>query len=301
MRRRTALLVIGTGLSTWRGVAEPGSNDVLEVPFNFEHNEILIQVMIGRYGPVTMMLDTDTDPSTINLSFAQSSSFKLREIHAQVTGGGSERPRVYLTRLEKVALGSLPARNLQAVAIDLTTIQNRLGVQVQGVLGNNFLAGQLLQIDYPARVLRFYSSSAALPIAKTDAPVFPFRLEDGNIVMEGATINGANVKCTLDTGADGTFALTPAAVETLNLTEAANHGQPETSSGYKGTVPNTRGKVDRITVGPIDIASPEIIFWGKGAGRDRRAYELNIGNAFLKEYVVTLDYQKKRIVLQKPH
>ncbi len=301
MRRMTALLVIATGLGAWSGVAEPGSNDVVEVPFNFEHNEILIQVTIGRYGPVTMMLDTDTDPSSINLSFAQSKSFKLREIHAQVTGGGSERPRVYLTRLERVGLGSLPARDLQAVAIDLTRIQNRLGIQVQGVLGNNFLAGQLLQIDYPAKVLRFYGSSSALPIANTNAAVFPFRLEDGNIVMEGATINGTNVKGTFDTGADGTFALTPAAVETLNLTEAANHGQPETSAGYKGTVPNTRGKVDRITVGPIEVASPEIVFWGKGAGRDRRAYELNIGNAFLKDYVVTLDYQKRRIVLQKPH
>src|SRR5204862_673472 len=110
--------------------------------------------------------DTDTDPSSINLSFAQSSGLKLRELHGQVTGGGSERPRVYLTRLEGVELGSLPARDLQAAAIDLSKIQNRLGIQVQGVLGNNFLAGHVLQIDYPAKVLRFYRSSSALPIAK---------------------------------------------------------------------------------------------------------------------------------------
>jgi predicted aspartyl protease len=301
MRRLTILLVFATGSSIFGARAVPLSDDAVEVPFRFEHNEILIQVAIGRHEPVTMMLDTDTDPSSINLSFAQSSGFKLREIHGQVTGGGAERPQVYLTKLEGVQLGSLPARDLQAVAIDLTKIQDRLGIQVQGVLGNNFLAGRVLQIDYPAKLLRFYRSSSGLPNAKPGQAVFAFQLgQDGDILMAGVGINGKSVKATLDTGSDGTFSLTPSAVEALGLTEAASHGQPETSQGYKGTVQNTRGKVDRIAVGPIDIASPEVVFWGKGAGRDRRPWDVDIGNGFLRDYVVTIDYSKKRIALQKP-
>jgi predicted aspartyl protease len=296
----TALLVMAAALSIWSGLAAPGSNDAVEVPFIFEHDAILLQVRIGGHGPVTMMLDTDADPSSINLSFAQSNDFKLREVRGQVTGGGSERPKVYLTRLERVELGSLPAGDLAAVAMDLTKIQNRIGIQVQGVLGNNFLAGRVLQIDYPAKVLRFYRSSPALPAAKNTAAVLPFRLEDEFIVVEGAAINGKNAKATLDTGSNATFALTPAAVEALGLTEAATHGDPETSVGARGTVQSTRGKVDRIALGPIEVASPQVVFWGKGAGRDRRPWELDVGNGFLKDYILTLDYQKQRIVLQKP-
>jgi hypothetical protein len=176
-----------------------------------------------------------------------------------------------------------------------------LGKKVQGVLGNNFLTGRLLQIDYPAKVLRFYRSSSAFPIAKNSQAVFPFRFgEDGNIVIKGVAINGKRIKATFDTGSDGTFALTPAAVEALGLTKAANNGNPETSIGYKGTAQSTRGKVDLIAVGPIEVTSPEVAFWGKGAGRAQRPWELSIGNAFLKDYVVTLDYPKKRIALQKP-
>jgi hypothetical protein len=48
-----------------------------------------------------------------------------------------------------------------------------------------------------------------------------------------------------------------------SATEAASHGQPETSDGYKGTARNTRGKVDRIAVGPIEVASPEVVFGGR--------------------------------------
>jgi len=302
MRRMTTLLVIAIGLGARCGLSTPGADgDGVQVPFIFEHNEILVQVKIAQHEPFTMMLDTDTDPSSINLSFAQSNNFRLREIRAEITGGGSERPRVYLTKLESVELDSLPARDLQAVAIDLSKIQNRLGIQVQGVLGNNFLAGRVLQIDYRARVLRFYRSSAALPIAKGGQAVFPFRSgEDGCIVMEGVTINGKSARATIDTGSDGTFALTPAAVQALGLADAARDGHPDVSEGYKGTVQNTRGRVDRIGIGPIDVASPEVVFWGTGTGRDRRPWELDIGNAFLKDYIVTLDYSKRSVTLQKP-
>ena len=82
------------------------------------------------------------------------------------------------------------------------------------------------------------------------------------------------------------------------MTDAARDGHPDRSEGYKGTVQNTRGRVDRIGLGPIDVASPEVVFWGKGTGRNRRPWELDIGNAFLREYIVTLD-SKRRITLQK--
>ncbi len=295
-----AVWVIAVAFGLWGALDAQTGEEAVEVPFRFDHNEILVQVRIGRHEPVLMMLDTNTDPSTVHLSFAQSREFKLREVHGEITGGGSDRPKFYLTRLERVELGSLPARDLQAVAIDLSQIQSRLGIQVQGVLGNNFLAGRVVQIDYPAKVLRFYRSSSALPIAKTGQSVFPFRYgSDGNLVIDGVAINGRKVRATLDTGSDGTFALTPTAVEALGLTEAASHGRAETSVGYKGAAQHTRGNVDRIALGPIEVASPEVVFWGKGGGRDQRPWELSIGNAFLKDYVVTLDYTKKRIVLQK--
>jgi len=45
----------------------------------------------------------------------------------------------------------------------------------------------------------------------------------------------------------------------------------------------------------MELASLEVVFWAKGAGRDQRPWDLNIGNAFLKDYILTLDYPRKRI------
>jgi len=37
---------------------------VVEIPFEFLHNEIVVQVKVNGQGPFNMMLDTGTDPET---------------------------------------------------------------------------------------------------------------------------------------------------------------------------------------------------------------------------------------------
>ena len=284
------------------GVVSADRHEVfIEVPFELQHNEILVQVQINGRGPFTVLLDTDTDPCSVDLSFAKSQNLKLREVHGAVHGGGSDRPQVYLTELRDTQLGRLPARNLQAFAIDLSRVRERLGRDIQGVLGRNFLSRQVVQIDYPKQVLRFYRSSFLSSDASNGRLIFPFKVdEDGSIVMAGVTVNGRPVAATIDTGSDGTFKLTPAAVEQLGLTDTALKGESEVSLGYKGEAQNTVGKVELISLGSVVIHSPEVVFLGKGSGRDREPWGVNIGNAFLKDYVLTIDYRAKLIALEKP-
>ena len=42
------------------------------------------------------------------------------------------------------------------------------------------------------------------------------------------------------------------------------------------------------------------MFYGKGTGRDDAAWGLRIGNAFLKNFVVTVDYQRHLVTLERP-
>ena len=43
----------------------------IEVPFELVANQIIVQVKIGGRGPYSMLLDTDTDPSAIELATAR--------------------------------------------------------------------------------------------------------------------------------------------------------------------------------------------------------------------------------------
>jgi Aspartyl protease len=58
--------------------AQAKSNpEVIEVPFEFHHNEIILQVRVGGKGPFNMMLDTGTDPSAVDLATARELGLKL--------------------------------------------------------------------------------------------------------------------------------------------------------------------------------------------------------------------------------
>ena len=275
---------------------------VLEVPFHFDHNVILVQAEIADQKSFLVLLDTDSSPSAVNLALAKSAGLTLKKVRGKVLGIGSGHPEFYVTKLPGLAVASLPAQDLQAVALDLGFLREDLGTEVQAVLGSNFLAGRIIEIDYPKNVIRFYPSSflSVLDTHSSNRVILPFKGgEDGNLVVDDVTVNGKKIKATLDTGMDGSFALTPAAIRELGLSATASKGEATVSSGYRGAAQSTKGTVDRITFGSVEAKSPAVVFFGKGTGQDKNPWGLNIGNQFLRDYIVTIDYQKKLIALER--
>jgi hypothetical protein len=62
---------------------------------------------------------------------------------------------------------------------------------------------------------------------------------------------------------------------------------------------NRKGTVSNITIGRISVEAPAVIFFAKGTGRDKRPWGVNIGNAFLKDFVLTIDYRGNPITLER--
>lgn len=274
-----------------------------EVPFEFFHNEIIVQVKVNGKGPFNMMLDTGTDPSAVDLATAKELGLKLSSAGGPVSGGGSGKNVAYATKFSLVELGGLTAKNVAALTLDLSKISERLGKPLHGVLGHSLLNGRVVQIDYANHVVRFYSQSpfakAARQANTATHTVLSFRYND-NVLIDDVYVNGKKVVGNLDTGSSGTFNLTPAAVTYLGLEDEFNRAPVSTSVGYNNVSENREGKVGNVTLGAISIDAPTVIFFGKGAGRDKEPWGINIGNAFLKNFVLTIDYPHKLVTLDKP-
>jgi len=103
----------------------------------------------------------------------------------------------------------------------------------------------------------------------------------------------------LDTGSSGSFHLTPAAVSYLGLEDEVNRARATSSVGYNNVSENREGKVSNVTIGGISLDGPSVIFFGKGTGRDKEPWGVNIGNVFLKDFVVTIDYRSKLVTLER--
>jgi predicted aspartyl protease len=244
-----------------------GKQQVVEVPFDFYRNEIILQVKVNGKGPFNMMLDTGTDPSAVDLTTARDIGLKLHPLGKPATGGGTDVNLTYYTELPLVEVGSFTVKDVETLALDLSKVSQRLGKPLHGVLGHSVLNGRIVQIDYLNRVVRFYSQPLFSKASNTPKrSVLSFRYAD-NVLLDDVFVNGKKVVGNLDTGSNGTFNLTPAAVVYLGLEEEFNQAPVSTDVGYNGVSQNRQGKVNNVTVGGISVDEPAVIFFGKGTGQ----------------------------------
>jgi len=275
----------------------------VEVPFEFVANQIIVQVKIAGKGPYSMLLDTDTDPSAIDLATARELGLRLDARSFPASGGGADANLVQLTRLSTVELGDVIAKDVSAGAIDLTKLSAKLERPIHGVLGYSFLKDRIVQIDYAASKIRFYTVTPYIGIQNSPNTVnkiaLPFRYDEG-VVIDSVFINGQKLKATLDTGSSGTFALTPEAVAMLGLEEAEQKGPVEKSVGYNGEYESKSGLLKSVRIGRLSVESAPTAFWSPGTGHDKKNFQVNIGNGFFKDYLMTFDFRGKIVVFEKP-
>lgn len=283
-----------------------GVQPIAEVPFAFDRTSVVIQVKLDGKSAYNMLLDTGSDVAAIDLATAKELGLKLKSTDKQATGGGSEKREIFFTKITQVEIGSVVAKNIDAVAIDLSKFSQRLGKPLHGVLGYSVLKNHIVQFDYPKHVIRFYSSS---PYGKTDRHfnnerrmLFSFQLGDSSPIIDDVYVNGKKTKAVIDTGGSGTlFALMPEAISSLGLEQEMSQAEPDSSGmGVNGVAASRKGKIKTLNIGTISIDSPTIIFYPKGAGKDNRKFGGAVGNLFLQDYIVTFDYLNKTVIFEKP-
>lgn len=276
----------------------------IEVPFEFVANQIIVQAKIGGRGPFNMLIDTDTDPSAIDSATAKELGLDVGAKGSVATGGGTEKNVVYPTRLPTVEVGALTARDVGAATIDLKQLSDRIGKPIQGVLGFSFLKDRIIQIDYPNLKIRFFAESPYPRISLAPNTVntiaFPFRREDGDVIIDSVFINNEKMRATLDTGSSSSFTLTPEAVAILRLDEQADDGgKASTSVGYNGEFANKPGLLKSVRLGRFALESVPATFWLPNTGHDKKTYQVNIGNAFFEDFILTFDFRGKMVVFER--
>jgi predicted aspartyl protease len=279
--------------------------DVVEVPFTFERSSVIVQVKVNGKGPYNMLLDTGAEQCGIDLNTASELGLKLTPIGGgKIVATGKKENSLFLTKLPQIQLGSLTAKDLLAVATDFSKISQRIGIPVHGVVGYNFLKNRIVQFDYPKQVARFYAVSpfAAFGQAKmSNRIVLPFRFYGGDKfpIIDDVTVNGKKIKAELDTGHSGVLALTSAAIKRLGLEAETEDCEAETSEGALGTSVNRKCKLKTLTVGTFTIESPSVSLRAPNSGLDQAPFEGLLGNDFFKDFVVTFDYRRMTVTLER--
>jgi predicted aspartyl protease len=299
------ILFTAFNLILWPSLSIVGAQDRQapgEISFELVHNEIVVQVKIAGKGPFRMLLDTDTDPSALDVITAQELGLVQGSKSYPASGGGNDANVFHLTRLPVVEIGNLSVREVQAGTINLAKLSAKMGVPIHGILGYSFLRDRIIQIDYPASKIRFFTESPYPRILNAPNTVntlaASFHYDDG-VLIDSVFVNGQKMKATLDTGSSGTFALTPEAITMLGLQDEARDGETEEFVGYNGAYQSKTGVLKSVRLGRLSVDTTPATFWLPGTGHDKKKFQINIGNGFFKDFVMTFDFRGKIVVFEK--
>jgi predicted aspartyl protease len=294
------IVILSAGAAATK--AQPQKPPV-EVPFEFVHNQIVVQVKIAGKGPLNMLVDTNTDPSAIDEKIARELGLSIGSSGAPASGSGTEANTTFPTMFPTVELGSITAKQVPAATIDMSKISARIERPIAGVLGYSFLKDRIIQIDYGNLKLRFYAESPYPRIQMAPNTVntiaMNFRREEGDLIVDSVFVNNEKMRATLDTGSSGSFSLTPEAVALLHLEDDAAAAQSETSVGYNGQYERKNGVLKSIRMGRYAAEGVQASFFTPKTGHDNRPWQVNIGNAFFQDFVMTFDFKDKIVVFER--
>lgn len=268
----------------------------VEIPFELVQNQIVVSAKLNEKGPFLMTIDTGTDSSSIDIGAALKIGMTVNP-----AGEGSEieEGTVYDTRFTVVELGGVSARDVDALAGGMVAkVAKRLGRPVVGMLGQGFFAGRIAQFDFPRRVLRFLPDPPPDLPASARRAVLKFK-DDESILIDQVSIDGKQVRGSIDTGSSGSMAITADAARRLGLEPAPAPPAPK-SPPAKAQPPLREGVVRNVLLGTFSAESAPAAFLPASAGRDRKPWDVSFGTTFLKDLVVTVDYPDLKLVLEKP-
>ncbi|MBI1895942.1 MAG: retropepsin-like domain-containing protein [Acidobacteria bacterium] len=288
------------------GTTARGFGGHVEMPFDFLHNQIVLRAIVNGKGPYSFILDTGTRATTIALHLAESLHLPLGTRTPESKGIGSRRNIGRQTICDELRIGGLIARNLPVAVLDLSGVSAVMGRRLDGVLGFDFLEKRIIQIDYPLRRIRSYEvspfSPPVRPAASARRYAFPMRFLNAWIlpVIENCYVNGTKVPVTVDTGASLGLILFPEAIRRLGFEQLAKDGIPLRAAGYLGTAQLTKGWVRSVVLGTIDLQAIEVAYARKGYGEAENFEQRggNLGNAVLQDFILTLDYVNREVVLE---
>jgi hypothetical protein len=267
-----------------------------ELPLLFEPR-VLRCTAAGPSGrALTVLLDTGTDPSAIDLRLARRLGLRLGDF-ALGQDATSDAVPFTETVLPWLRLGDLTLRDLYAVAVDLSSCP----FEVDLVLGYNVLSWLVLQVDYAHSMLRLSHPDLSASLPSPSGTLLPLTfLEHFPALSDVMLDNQIHLPLvTIDTGSNGGLTLGPDLADRLGLRHGAAEVTLGQGSGFGGGCEVLRGQAASLRLGPFALHDVELDTPGNGAGDLRRVGRANIGNRLLSRFArVTLDYARRRCVLE---
>lgn len=268
-----------------------------ELPFRYVKDHVFVDVTIN--GQIyNFLFDTGFDFTVIDKKLLDTIDDGEAMMSVQTEGSSFNTRSVEYRPFAKITVAGVDFLNTGIGSTDIYFIQEdyRCDFIVHGVLGANLMRQAAWQIDYQDQVIRFSDDIANLTIPESSMVVEMNKKTWGNNRIP-VSLNGVREDFIFDTGSSGRFTAGP------DLLEALKQDSPDLtylntdrfSFEDSTTFQEFEVQLDELSMGEMAL-SGEILSLEKGVSS-------LIGNLFLKEYLVTIDWDKHLVYLTSriPH
>jgi hypothetical protein len=239
------------------------------------------------------VLDTGAGMSVITTRFASELGL---ETEGDLKGvGAAGTVDVQFAELPPYQLSGISFKGQTVAVIDMSELMRRLGIDVPGILGYDFLSRFVTKVDYANEMVSFYDPDTFEYTG--DGQQVDVHIKD-SVFEASATLDGEHSGTWLfDLGAgmthlDGVYALREG--------YAARDGILSKGHGAGNESSMKVIKADRLDFAGFTIERPPVSFSHGGIDTVFNADRLGIlGNTLFRNFVLYVDYANERVIVEK--
>ena len=280
-----ANICIGAASAQTFGADPPQKADpaaTAPLPAAFRDGLVFVKVAINGRPGAWMELDTGTSPSIVVPAYARAVGLTLIAKGKATEGFGSERIETFTTSVVMLRTGHESTRAVEFESIELPGMAGPDAQPLPGLLGQSFLAGRIVVVDYQNQKL-FFSD---MPEANDSIDV-PMTLVEG-VPLVRIALDGHEVSALIDTGGTYGLLVTPQALKQTGLEQYLELSKKVGTTGHGGEQAATVGKAPIVTLGGVAIHDLTAVYTSLGTTTVPAGASL--GKDFLKHFRVTLNY-----------
>lgn len=274
-----------------RGSYTP-KNNVEELNFSFENGLIIVPVQIGN-NSYRFLLDTGA-PNLVSQELQETLNLQSRRKIKTTDSQGNSSVLDYCG-IPTLLLGHAKFNNTTAAVANLKQADAIACLNIDGIIGSNLMKKAIWQIDYQQNKIFIYSKRKFIPQLDS-SNILPFHtLVTGTPMISISAGNQEIKNVTFDTGSVGFLSLHKEVYSSFNKSKTILNERKTFGSntvGLFGTAAKDTIRhilLDELTIGNIHLKHPVVEIQN-----EKKAL---LGNSFLKNYIVTIDWQTSKIFL----
>jgi hypothetical protein len=260
-----------------------------------------LMVLMGKLNgePVNFLLDTGVNKTKI-FAKALDSTFLEDTEFVYIRSLGSEKPvKAYKTSNNVLDFAEIVGRHQEVYYITdpRFDLARKLGINVQGILGYDFLSHFIFRLDYSRNKLRVYQHDKFnRKLWWFDEICFRLFQNKPHLQLPVQFLNGFKQELVflIDTGSSDAFWV----FEKENISAPDNAFFDYVGYGLENAVEGKRSKTEAIRLGEFTIEQPKTAFIDASSAELFTADTFKdgiLGGEVLKRFVTFLDYKNRKI------